>query len=87
MTAAVLINGVSPTDPLQAIAVEDRGLHYGDGLFESALLAQVSPAQENAWNDVEGMPDSSLKPFDRALDEERIERLRDAIERVAKDAG
>jgi 4-amino-4-deoxychorismate lyase len=40
MTAAVLINGVSPTDPLQAIAVEDRGLHYGDGLFESALLAQ-----------------------------------------------
>jgi hypothetical protein len=54
---------------------------------ESALLAQVSPAQENAWNDVEGMPDSSPKPFDRALDEERIERLRDAIERVAKDAG
>jgi 4-amino-4-deoxychorismate lyase len=39
MTAAVLINGISPTDPLQAIAVEDRGLHYGDGLFESALLA------------------------------------------------
>jgi 4-amino-4-deoxychorismate lyase len=38
MTAAVLINGISPTDPLQAIAVEDRGLHYGDGLFETALL-------------------------------------------------
>jgi len=40
MSAAVLINGVSPTDPLQAIAVEDRGLHYGDGLFESALVVQ-----------------------------------------------
>lgn len=40
MTAAVLINGVSPADPLQAVAVEDRGLHYGDGVFESALLQQ-----------------------------------------------
>jgi len=40
MTAAVLINGISPTDPLHAIAVEDRGLHYGDGVFETALLAQ-----------------------------------------------
>jgi 4-amino-4-deoxychorismate lyase len=40
MTAAVLVNGISPADPLQAIAVEDRGLHYGDGLFESALLVQ-----------------------------------------------
>jgi 4-amino-4-deoxychorismate lyase len=39
MTAAVLINGVSPADPLQALAVEDRGLHYGDGVFETALLA------------------------------------------------
>lgn len=40
MTAAVLINGVSPSDPLHAIAVEDRGLHYGDGVFETALLVQ-----------------------------------------------
>ena len=40
MTAAVLINGISPTDPLQAIGVEDRGLHYGDGVFESALLVR-----------------------------------------------
>jgi 4-amino-4-deoxychorismate lyase len=39
MTAAVLVNGVSPADPLQALAVEDRGLHYGDGVFETALLA------------------------------------------------
>ena len=40
MTAAVLINGVSPDDPLRALAVEDRGFHYGDGVFESALVAQ-----------------------------------------------
>jgi len=39
MIAAVLVNGVSPDDPLRAIAVEDRGFHYGDGVFESALLA------------------------------------------------
>jgi 4-amino-4-deoxychorismate lyase len=39
MTAAVLVNGISPADPLQALAVEDRGFHYGDGLFESALLS------------------------------------------------
>ncbi|HKU15290.1 MAG TPA: aminodeoxychorismate lyase [Steroidobacteraceae bacterium] len=39
MSAAVLVNGVSPVDPLHALSVEDRGFHYGDGLFESALLA------------------------------------------------
>lgn len=38
MTAAVLVNGISPADPLQALAVEDRGFHYGDGVFETALL-------------------------------------------------
>jgi 4-amino-4-deoxychorismate lyase len=36
----VLINGVRPTDPSSAIAVSDRGLHYGDGLFETMLLRQ-----------------------------------------------
>lgn len=39
MTAAVLVNGLSPDDPLHAIAVEDRGLQYGDGVFETTLLA------------------------------------------------
>ena len=38
MTAAVLVNGISPANPLQALAVEDRGFHYGDGVFETALL-------------------------------------------------
>jgi len=54
---------------------------------EGALLAHVSPAQENVWTDVETMPDSPPKSFDRDLDDERIERLRDAIERIAKGAG
>ena len=48
---------------------------------ESVLLAHVSPAQENVWTDVEALPGSPPKPFDRDLDDERIERLRDAIER------
>lgn len=38
MTLAVLVNGINPGDPLNAIPVEDRGLQYGDGVFESALL-------------------------------------------------
>jgi hypothetical protein len=50
---------------------------------ESALLAQVSPAQENVWSDVEFTPGSPPKPFDRDLDDARIERLRDAIELIA----
>jgi 4-amino-4-deoxychorismate lyase len=39
VTAAVLINGISPDDPLHALAIEDRGFQYGDGVFETALLA------------------------------------------------
>jgi len=38
MTLALLVNGVSPTNSSQAIAADDRGLHYGDGLFETLLL-------------------------------------------------
>jgi 4-amino-4-deoxychorismate lyase len=37
MTLALLVNGVVPANPSQAIAADDRGLHYGDGLFETAL--------------------------------------------------
>jgi 4-amino-4-deoxychorismate lyase len=37
MTLALLVNGVAPANPSQAIAVDDRGLQYGDGLFETAL--------------------------------------------------
>lgn len=39
MTLALLINGQSPPNPSQAIAVDDRGFQYGDGLFETLLLA------------------------------------------------
>jgi 4-amino-4-deoxychorismate lyase len=35
---AVLVNGVECVNPAQAIAVGDRGLNYGDGLFETMLL-------------------------------------------------
>jgi hypothetical protein len=54
---------------------------------ESALLAHVSPAEENVWTDVETMPGSAPMPLDRDLDDDRIEGLRDAIERIAKGAG
>lgn len=42
MTFALLVNGVAPANPSQAVAIDDRGLQYGDGLFESALLINGS---------------------------------------------
>src|SRR5437868_2100858 len=33
-----LVNGVAVADPAAAIAIDDRGLSYGDGLFETTLL-------------------------------------------------
>jgi hypothetical protein len=54
---------------------------------ESVLLAHVSPAQDNVWTDVESMSGGPPKPVDRNLDDERIERLRDAIERIAEGTG
>lgn len=38
MTLALLVNGVAPANASAAIAADDRGLQYGDGLFETALL-------------------------------------------------
>ena len=34
---SILVNGVVPDDPARAIAGDDRGLNYGDGLFETML--------------------------------------------------
>ncbi len=38
MSVPLLINGRQPADRSHAIAHDDRGLQYGDGLFETALL-------------------------------------------------
>lgn len=38
MMLPVLVNGVAPPDLSHALAATDRGLHYGDGVFETALL-------------------------------------------------
>jgi hypothetical protein len=54
---------------------------------ESVLLARVSAAQDNVWTDIETMPRSAPMPLDRDLDDNRIERLRGAIERIAQGAG
>jgi 4-amino-4-deoxychorismate lyase len=37
---AVLVNGTKPADTSAAIAVDDRGFTYGDGVFETALLCE-----------------------------------------------
>lgn len=36
----VLINGVAPADPAHALSANDRGMSYGDGLFETALVQE-----------------------------------------------
>ncbi|HEX7116055.1 MAG TPA: aminodeoxychorismate lyase [Steroidobacter sp.] len=38
MTTSVLVNGAPLADRSHAIALEDRGLHYGDGVFETACV-------------------------------------------------
>ena len=38
MSCAVLVNGEPPADAGAAVAYNDRGLNYGDGLFETAVL-------------------------------------------------
>ncbi len=40
MTLAILVNGITPKDLTHALPANDRGFHYGDGLFETALLDQ-----------------------------------------------
>jgi 4-amino-4-deoxychorismate lyase len=35
---AILVDGAECANPAQAISVSDRGLNYGDGLFETMLL-------------------------------------------------
>jgi 4-amino-4-deoxychorismate lyase len=35
---AAIVNGEAVAEPMQAIAIGDRGLNYGDGLFETMLL-------------------------------------------------
>jgi 4-amino-4-deoxychorismate lyase len=36
----VLVNGAPPEDRSRAIALDDRGFHYGDGVFETARLTE-----------------------------------------------
>lgn len=37
---AVLVNGVECVNPAQSLSIADRGLNYGDGVFETMLLKQ-----------------------------------------------
>jgi len=40
---AVLIDGAAPRDPGTAVSVLERGLHYGDGLFETIACLAGKP--------------------------------------------
>ena len=83
MTAAVLVNGVSPADPMHAIAVEDRGLQYGDGLFESALLNRgtVRFLEQHLRRLTLGCERLGIAPPDVALLRSEVQRLSGSAER------
>jgi 4-amino-4-deoxychorismate lyase len=84
MTAAVLIDGISPTDPLHAIAVEDRGLHYGDGVFESALLTRgrVRFLDQHLRRLALGCERLGIVPPDPAVLRSDVQRLSGSAERA-----
>lgn len=77
MTAAVLVNGLSPDDPLHAIAVEDRGLQYGDGVFETALLVNghVRFIEQHLHRLALGCERLGIVPPDLALLRSDVQRL------------
>ena len=83
MTAAVLINGVSPVDPLHALSVEDRGFQYGDGLFESALLANghVRLLEQHLRRLELGCERLGIVPPDAALLRSDVQRLSGSTQR------
>lgn len=64
MTLALLVNGVSPADRAQAIAADDRGFQYGDGLFETALLihGQVRFLEDHLQRLFDGCARLSIQP-------------------------
>jgi 4-amino-4-deoxychorismate lyase len=84
MTAAVLINGITPADPLHALAVEDRGFHYGDGVFESAALAngRVRLLEQHLRRLALGCERLGIEPPDAALLRSDVQRVSGSAQRA-----
>ena len=84
MTAAVLINGVTPADPLHALPIEDRGFQYGDGVFESALLARgrVRFLEQHLRRLALGCERLGITPPDAGILRSDVQRLSGSAERA-----
>ena len=84
MTAAVLINGATPADPLHALAIEDRGFQYGDGVFESALLAdgRVRFLDQHLRRLTLGCERLGIAPPDTGILRSDVQRLSGSAERA-----
>lgn len=84
MTAAVLINGITPADPLHALAIEDRGFQYGDGVFESALLARgrVRFLEQHLRRLALGCERLGIAPPDAGALRSDVQRLSGSVERA-----
>lgn len=84
MTAAVLINGVTPADPLHALPIEDRGFQYGDGVFETALLARgrVRFLDQHLRRLALGCERLGITPPDAGMLRSDVQRLSGSAERA-----
>jgi 4-amino-4-deoxychorismate lyase len=80
MTLAVLVNGRRPQDLDHALALNDRGFQYGDGVFETALVRQgaVRFFEAHLARLYEGCARLGITPPERSA-------LRDEVESVVKD--
>jgi 4-amino-4-deoxychorismate lyase len=81
MTLAILVNGHAPADLGHAIAANDRGLHYGDGVFETALLidGQVRFLDDHLKRLRESCERLSIRPPDPATLAAEITRVTGAL--------
>jgi len=78
---ALLVNGVAPPDPSLAIGAFDRGLNYGDGLFETMLYRSGALWYLDAH--LRRLTEGCQRLGITGLDETR---LREEIRRVCADA-
>lgn len=88
MTLAVLVNGAAEVNLSHALAINDRGLHYGDGLFETMLLVagRVRFLDEHLGRLRDGCERLAIRAPDESMlraDVDRVTaRLRSAIVKV-----
>jgi 4-amino-4-deoxychorismate lyase len=77
MSARILINGQAPLDEARALQAGERGFHYGDGVFETALVrdARVRFLDDHLSRLTRGCKSLGIQVPRRAALQADIERL------------